>query len=39
LAQYSYEISNVTSNNPEFKQGCDAMGTSDNGELPAVSET
>ncbi|KAH8205130.1 hypothetical protein TruAng_000695 [Truncatella angustata] len=28
-----------TSNNPEFKQGCDAMGTSDNGELPAVRKT
>ncbi|KAH6652331.1 hypothetical protein BKA67DRAFT_661078 [Truncatella angustata] len=34
-----YEVSIVTSNNPEFKQGCDAMGTSDNGELPAVRKT
>ncbi|KAI1191170.1 hypothetical protein F5B17DRAFT_383925 [Nemania serpens] len=34
-----YEISIVTSNNPEFKVSCDAMGTSDNGDLPAVSET
>ncbi|KAJ5811918.1 hypothetical protein N7474_008219 [Penicillium riverlandense] len=34
-----YEISISTSNNPKFTQGCDVMGTSDNGELPAVSET
>ncbi|KAI3325240.1 hypothetical protein HD806DRAFT_492392 [Xylariaceae sp. AK1471] len=34
-----YELSIVTSNNPEFQVGCDAMGTSDNGKLPAISET
>ncbi|XXH05958.1 hypothetical protein Hte_012401 [Hypoxylon texense] len=34
-----YGISIVASNNPDFKQSCDAMGTSDSGELPAVSET
>ncbi|KAI6081972.1 hypothetical protein F4821DRAFT_248096 [Hypoxylon rubiginosum] len=34
-----YGISIVTSNNPDFKQSCDAMGTSDSGELPAVGET
>ncbi|KAI0460528.1 hypothetical protein F5B21DRAFT_12415 [Xylaria acuta] len=34
-----YEISIVTSNNPEFKVSCDAIGTSDNGELPAVGKT
>ncbi|TRX96477.1 hypothetical protein FHL15_002749 [Xylaria flabelliformis] len=34
-----YEISIVTSDNPEFKVSCDATGTSDNGELPAISKT
>ncbi|KAJ5611351.1 hypothetical protein N7510_008070 [Penicillium lagena] len=28
-----------TSNNPEFKQGCDPMATTVDGELPALSET
>ncbi|KAH8163857.1 hypothetical protein CIB48_g4385 [Xylaria polymorpha] len=34
-----YEISIVTSNNPEFKVSCDATGTSDTGDLPAVGQT
>ncbi|KAI8622857.1 hypothetical protein F5Y19DRAFT_44851 [Xylariaceae sp. FL1651] len=34
-----YGMSIVTSNNPDFHVGCDAMGTSDNGKLPAVNET
>ncbi|KAI0446381.1 hypothetical protein F4803DRAFT_41722 [Xylaria telfairii] len=34
-----YEINIITSNNPDFSVSCAAMGTSDNGDLPAVSET
>ncbi|KAI0543674.1 hypothetical protein F4679DRAFT_567898 [Xylaria curta] len=34
-----YGISIVTSDNPEFKVSCDATGTSDTGDLPAVSKT
>ncbi|KAI1740247.1 hypothetical protein F4680DRAFT_418961 [Xylaria scruposa] len=34
-----YEISIVTSNNPEFKVSCDATGTSESGDLPAISKT
>ncbi|KAI0405714.1 hypothetical protein F4802DRAFT_561648 [Xylaria palmicola] len=34
-----YGLSIVTSDNPDFKVSCDAPGTSDNGELPAVGET
>jgi len=32
-------MSIVTGHDPEFEQGCGAMGTSDNGEMPTVSET
>ncbi|KAI0187129.1 hypothetical protein EV127DRAFT_513996 [Xylaria flabelliformis] len=34
-----YEISIVTSDVPDFKESCSATGTSDNGELPAISKT
>ncbi|KAI0191062.1 hypothetical protein F4808DRAFT_398374 [Astrocystis sublimbata] len=34
-----YQISIVTSDNPDFTISCDAMGESDSGELPAVSKT
>ncbi|KAI0509029.1 hypothetical protein F5B22DRAFT_376861 [Xylaria bambusicola] len=34
-----YELDIVTSDNPEFKVGCEAFGTTEKGELPAVNET
>ncbi|KAI1456639.1 hypothetical protein F4805DRAFT_475773 [Annulohypoxylon moriforme] len=35
----TYEISITSSDNPKFQQSCDAMATSDDGTLPAVSKT
>ncbi|GAP87243.2 hypothetical protein SAMD00023353_2300120 [Rosellinia necatrix] len=35
----SYDISIVTSDNPEFGVSCEAIGTSEKGELPVVNET
>ncbi|KIN03337.1 hypothetical protein OIDMADRAFT_177610 [Oidiodendron maius Zn] len=34
-----YELTIATSNNPEFKESCEAIGASNNGELPAVGAT
>ncbi|KAK8103325.1 hypothetical protein PG984_016471 [Apiospora sp. TS-2023a] len=33
-----YDLSPTASNNPDFGQSCSVMGTSDNGDLPAVDE-